>query len=233
MINIGNSSIENILVGDTQVDRVYLGTDVVWEHQQNDHDYVIIGGLKWATMNVGANNVTDTGLYFQWGDTQGYAASQVGTDKQFSWSDYKYTNDGGSTMTKYNSTDNKTVLDLSDDPANFNWGSDWRLPTKQEYAALKNATNYYWGNNNGVRGLYFVDKTDSSKELFFPASGYALDGIVGNVNTSGAYWSGSLDDTEMQKGDILYFYQGYDNFSYAANRRTGYNIRAVRTTNNS
>jgi hypothetical protein len=30
-------------------------------------------------MNVGASSVTDTGLYFQWGDTQGYTASQVGS----------------------------------------------------------------------------------------------------------------------------------------------------------
>lgn len=34
MINIGNNPIDNILIGDTQVDRVYLGTDIVWEHQQ-------------------------------------------------------------------------------------------------------------------------------------------------------------------------------------------------------
>ena len=77
------------------------------------HDYVEIGGLKWATMNVGANSITDTGLYFQWGDTQGYTASQVGSgegQKYFGWADYKYGN-GGSTaadMTKYNSTDSKT-----------------------------------------------------------------------------------------------------------------------------
>lgn len=44
----------------------------------NGHDYVEIGGIKWATMNIGANSVTDTGLYFQWGDTQGYAADQIG-----------------------------------------------------------------------------------------------------------------------------------------------------------
>ena len=30
----------------------------------NGHDYVEIGGIKWATMNIGANSVTDTGLYF-------------------------------------------------------------------------------------------------------------------------------------------------------------------------
>ena len=59
----------------------------------NGHAYVEIGGLKWATMNVGATSETDYGLYFQWGDTQGYTASQVGSgegQKAFYWTDYKY-----------------------------------------------------------------------------------------------------------------------------------------------
>ena len=33
------------------------------------HDYVEIGGIKWATVNIGAESATDTGIYFQWGDT--------------------------------------------------------------------------------------------------------------------------------------------------------------------
>jgi hypothetical protein len=32
-------------------------------------------GTLWAKMNVGASTETDTGLYFAWGETQGYAAS--------------------------------------------------------------------------------------------------------------------------------------------------------------
>ena len=32
---------------------------------QPTHDYVEIGGIKWATMNIGATSVTDYGLYFQ------------------------------------------------------------------------------------------------------------------------------------------------------------------------
>lgn len=28
------------------------------------HEYVEIGGVKWATMNVGASSITDTGQYF-------------------------------------------------------------------------------------------------------------------------------------------------------------------------
>jgi hypothetical protein len=30
-------------------------------------------------MNIGANSITDYGLYFQWGDISGYTSSQVGS----------------------------------------------------------------------------------------------------------------------------------------------------------
>lgn len=86
----------------------------------NGHDYVEIGGLKWATMNIGASQSSDYGLYFQWGDTQGYTASQVGSGegkKYFGWADYKYGNGtsspGATGMTKYNATDGLTTLELS------------------------------------------------------------------------------------------------------------------------
>ena len=88
------------------------------------HEYVEIGGIKWATMNIGANSVTDYGLYFQWGDTQGYTASQVGSgegQKYFGWADYKYGNGTSSPdatgMTKYNATDGLTTLEAVDDAA--------------------------------------------------------------------------------------------------------------------
>ena len=58
----------------------------------NGYDYVDFGlpsGTLWATCNVGASKPSDTGLYFQWGDTKGYTAEQVGKDKQFDWDDYK------------------------------------------------------------------------------------------------------------------------------------------------
>ena len=86
-------------------------------------DYVEIGGVKWATMNIGATSPSEVGLYFQWGDTSGYTASQVGTDKMFNWAIYKYCSGAGtssSAMTKYNSTDGKTVLEASDDAAQAN-----------------------------------------------------------------------------------------------------------------
>lgn len=165
--------------------------------KDNGHEYVEIGGLKWATMNIGANNITDYGLYFQWGDTKGYTAEQVGNTsgkKNFGWIDYKYGNGtsspGEAGMAKYNATDGKTVLEASDDAAVANWGGSWRMPTCDEFLALGAAVNTAWTKVNNVSGLLCIDKTDSSKTLFFPAAGFCKDY---NFWTSVCfYWSSSI-----------------------------------------
>ena len=127
----------------------------------NGHAYVDLGlpsGTKWAKMNVGANSETDRGLYFAWGETQGYANAST---KAFSWSDYKWTKDEGSTMFKYNTTDKKTHLELTDDAAHVNWGGDWHMPNRTQCIELFIKTNngivtgagaftqYAWNNSNG------------------------------------------------------------------------------------
>ena len=45
------------------------------------HEYVEIGGIKWATMNLGATGITDGGILFAWGETNGFLPSQVGTER--------------------------------------------------------------------------------------------------------------------------------------------------------
>ena len=134
----------------------------------NGHAYVDLGlpsGTKWAKMNVGASSEKKAGLYFAWGETTGYTASQVGNgegQKKFYLTDYKFNpSRDGSTMSKYNSTDGITTLDLEDDAAHVNWGGDWHMPTKEQYIELlkktKNglATNagqfkqYAWSDNDG------------------------------------------------------------------------------------
>ena len=71
-------------------------------------DLGLPSGLKWADRNIGASSPEDYGLYFQWGDTVGYTADQVGKDKVFDYSDYFDTTDGGNTFNKY-ATDKLTV----------------------------------------------------------------------------------------------------------------------------
>jgi len=133
-------------------------------------------------MNVGATSETDYGLYFQWGDTQGYTASQVGSSegkKAFSWADYKWTEDGGSTMTKYNASDGKTVLDLEDDAVAANWGGSWKMPTEAQFQELLNTANCTneWTTVNGVNGRLFTSVTNGNT-LFIPAAGDASYGSM-------------------------------------------------------
>lgn len=201
------------------------------------HDFVEIGGIKWATMNVGANSITDTGLYFQWGDTQGYTAAQVGSgegQKYFGWANYKYGNGtsspGATGMTKYNATDGKTVLDLSDDAARANMGGLWRMPTTAEFQALGAATTSAWTSDyegSGVAGLVLTDKTDSSKVLFFPAAGRCLNGSVSRVGSDGVYWSSSVSSNNVQSTCRLGFDSSGVDWQSDTSRCFGFSVRGV------
>ena len=194
------------------------------------HDYVEIGGIKWATMNVGAESVTDYGLFFAWGDTQGYTAAQVGSGqgkKHFSENDYIYYNNGS--YTKYNATDELITLQPTDDAVKAAWGGNWRMPTVSEWQALGEAVNTAWTQVNGVSGMMCTDKTDETKTLFFPACGYADYSSVDMVNRSGLYWSSSLN---AERGDshayYLYFSNGNVRWNSSSNDRySGCSVRGI------
>lgn len=197
----------------------------------NGHQYVEIAGIKWATMNVGATSETDYGLYFQWGDTQGYTASQVGTSsgqKAFNWADYKFNPSGdGSTFTKYTGSDDKTMLDIEDDAARANMGGQWRMPTTEEIEAFQNAVITEWKtdyNGSGVNGLLCTDKDDNSKKLFFPAAGCAYNGNMYAVGNGGFVFGSSLNSTYVNSGEGWGFGDdtGWDFF-----RCLGYSVRGV------
>ena len=207
----------------------------------NGHDYVDLGlpsGTLWATMNIGANRVTDYGQWFQWGDTTGYLSGNVGTNgttykKPFNWADYKFGNGKTSPtatgMTKYNGNDNKTTLDSYDDAARANWGGSWRMPTSEDYAALGTATTSAWTTDyqgSGVVGLVLTDKTDSSKVLFFPATGAISGGTVVEINQLGRYWLSSLDTSNKQNGHIIYA-TSIEHYEGSRNRFCGISVRAV------
>ena len=137
------------------------------------HDYVEIGGVKWATMNVGASTIYDPGLYFQWGDTQGYTADQVypNGQKHFAENDYKWYDTELEEYTKYNENDGKTSLEHEDDPVTAAWGGNWRLPTTEELEIFNTGEQQEYVQNyqgSGVNGYIITDAEDSSKFIFIP-----------------------------------------------------------------
>ena len=199
----------------------------------NGHEYVEIGGLKWATMNIGASQPSDYGLYFAWGETQGYTAEQVGRgegQRYFGWADYKYGNGTSSQdateMTKYNEADGKTVLEASDDAAIANWGGSWRMPTTADFQALGAAVNTTWTQFNNVYGILCTDKTDESKTLFFPAAGSCSNG-ANYTGSNGGYWSSSLLTNHRENAYRLDFRSSNAGWNDYAPRFVCFTVRPV------
>ena len=170
------------------------------------HEYVDLGlpsGTLWATENIKDANGNE--LYFAWGETQGYTSGQVGTDKYFAWdgdnADYKYgtfndSDEENFGMEKYNNTDGKTELESTDDAATANWGTGWRMPTKEQFDELIANTTTAWTQVDGVNGM-LCTSTANGNTLFFPAVGDAENGGVNDVVDYGNYWSVSLNDKNV------------------------------------
>lgn len=197
----------------------------------NGFDYVDLGlpsKTLWATMNVGASKPKDYGLYFQWGDTQGYTADQVGTrrgQKKFSSYDYKWNPSGdGNVFTKY--TTMKAKLGLNDDAANANMGGDWHMPTPDQISELLNNTTNTWTTQDGVNGRLFTSKTDTSKSIFIPAAGLAWDGSILNSGDYCNVWSSMLSSGNVDYGQYLSFYSGDASLS-VNDRYFGLSVRGV------
>ena len=193
------------------------------------YEYVDLGlSVKWAKCNVGAEKETDAGLYFAWGETTGYTASQVGTDKRFSWSDYKYGN-SSSNLTKYNQSDGKTVLKSTDDAATQIMGEGWRMPTQSEFQELIDNTDKLWTTINGVNGYKFTSKKEGyqNNSIFIPAAGNCGDGSVDTVGSYGNVWSSSLNASYPYYAWLLDFRSGSCYMS-SSSRYYGRSVRGVR-----
>lgn len=187
-------------------------------------DLDLPSGTLWATCNVGADKSTDYGKYFQWGDTQGYTADQVGKDKQFNWADYKFSIDGSSlNFSKYTTVGD--TLALEDDAANKNMGGDWHMPTPDQIRELINETDNTWTTQDGVNGRLFTSKKNG-KSIFIPAADYAWDGSLSLSGSFGVVWSSVLSANYVGYGQCLGF-SSSGVFLYYGGRYCGFSVRGV------
>lgn len=213
-----------------------------------NHSYVDLGlssGIKWATYNVGASKSIEYGDYFAWGETEPkdiYTAAtyKFETDSfktidkgAGSWKGYyKYTVDdksnqwSSSKILWYDSDgnfigDSLTTLLPEDDAATVNWGSEWRMPTKEEWQELIDGcervkTEDY--NGSGVAGWIYTSKVNGNS-IFFPAAGERRT-VSYNVGEDCEYWSSSILRTSGANFVYNYFFSEED-------RSTGLSVRAV------
>ena len=151
---------------------------------QDGHEYVEIGGLKWATMNVGATTVAGSyetcyGDYFAWGETEPRYATisrSEGNSASFTW---KSGYSSGYSSSNY-PTFTGTTLDVAHDAATANWGSTWRTPTKAEFEALAIAcsgsssdgqTPVELKNTITEGGIYWLSSTQTVEPAYMGVAG--------------------------------------------------------------
>ena len=201
----------------------------------NEHSYVDLGlpsKTLWATMNVGAFKPSESGLYFQWGDTQGYSKEQIGRSegkKKFTWSDYKWylsgsVGEGGISFRKDIAEGAK--LDLEDDAAHVNMGGSWHMPTPNQIWELTHNTISSWTTQDGVNGRLFTSTKDSSKSIFIPASGSAWNGSVKVIGRYGIIWSSVLSMVFTDSCQCLILYSE-DSYLTNCDRSDGFSVRGV------
>lgn len=71
-------------------------------------------------------------------------------------------------------------------------GGNWRMPTLEDYDELRDYTNYETVEIDGVAGEKFTSKIDSSKYIFLPFAGSAMEGSFMVQGSAGAIWSSSV-----------------------------------------
>lgn len=133
----------------------------------NGHQFVDLGlpsGLLWARTNIGASFPSNDGDYFAWGETK--------PKSYYDWGTYS----------KYNISVN-TTLDSEHDAATVNWGAPCRMPDYSEFIELFYECDWSWQGNG------YIVKGPNGSTIFFPASGYRVNGELNSHGSSGHYWS--------------------------------------------
>ena len=204
--------------------------DKIWLEAPKKYTFIDLGlSVKWAEQNVGAKKPEDIGLYFAWGETQGY--SGITDNKKFTWADYKLCGGSNSTLTKYNNNssygtvDNLTTLEQVDDAA-YTSDKTCRMPTKEELEELTANTTSTWETLNGVNGRRFTSKTNGNS-IFVPAAGYCSNGSVYYVGSNGGLWSSSLYESNSRYAWGLNFGSGDVGVYDIGYRYDGLTVRAV------
>ena len=177
-------------------------------------DYVDLGlpsGTLWAARNIGASTPMEFGSYFAWGETQPKSSYDNSTYQ----------------CTKYNSEDNKTVLNPEDDAAFMNWGPSWRMPSLEQMRELCDSCSGQWTSINGINGWLITGPNGNS--MFMPAAGYRTGTSLISGSREGSYWS----RTVRSSGEA--FCMDFSSWGLYTNnlfRQFGYSVRAVRATLN-
>ena len=119
------------------------------------------------------------------------------------------------------------MLDLKDDAAYMNWGSDWCMPNIEQFRELlySSSTSTAWTTKNGVHGYKITSKINGNS-IFLPAAGRIYESSLDYEDTNGYYWTSIVNDS--YNAYFLKFFSVEASMSYSGRRSDGRSVRPVR-----
>lgn len=190
-------------------------------------DLGLKSGTLWARCNLGADNATDVGNYYQWGDVIGSGDGKT----SFSWNTYKYSQGAPNSLTKYctkagysnyDNIDRKFRLEGSDDAASAIYGYTIGIPTEAEWQELMDECR--WDRYEDGVIVY-----GGEESILLPPTGYMEGSLLKDPN-EGHYWSSDVSPGSPDDAGYLHFQliqRRVDNNIYNYYRSQGRCIRPV------
>lgn len=181
-------------------------------------------------MNLGAKQETDSGIFFSWGNTDGYAGDSghdFGSVNDFD--DQSQTWVGVYGETAGGQLTNSFTPGGDYDAATAMLKTPWKTPTRANFDELMN-TEYCtrsWVQNfqgSGKNGLLFTSVANG-KTVFFPAAGYVDGSTLKDAGNYGSYWSATLGTV---KNAYEFNFRSNESSIHYSGRYYGYSVRAVR-----
>lgn len=179
-------------------------------------DLGLPSGTKWASYNVGATAPDDYGGYYAWGETEEKDSYDLSNYNHCDGTDNTYHNLG------------ESIIGTEYDVATVKWGSQWHMPTKEQFEELINNCSVVFGKTkNGVYGIQFTGP--NGNKIFLPAAGCKVKQSSPN-HLEGKYLTGQLTKWGDYVSDSMCDILSFDNNSpslYYGIRYWGVPVRPV------
>ena len=154
------------------------------------HEYVDLGlpsGILWAKTNIGADNETEPGNYYSWGE---FETKENYSSFQSPWDEVSATELlelGVVTETISDDETPKYKLSSQFDAATRIWGNGWRMPTREDYEELYNNCTrdivFKTVDGKSTQITVYISK-NNGESIYFPQTGWSSDFYFKNKSES-------------------------------------------------
>ena len=212
---------------------ISVNRDHSWRPKASAKGIKVKGALTVRDGQLYGESASNEAIFFGWGETE---TKEVYNYPLYKWNSAVATPPVFSkycTLESLGTVDNLTELELEDDAAYVNMGTEWRMPSTEQIKELisTNNTKSEWKRVNGVYGRTFTSLVNGDT-IFIPAVGHRAGAAIsfneGDL-LSGLYWTRSLVEENPETAWFLGLSSGsYGLASTGGTRFLGRPIRAVR-----